>query len=387
MKLSAGKKEAIKRNRASVKDRKKSGKRIRMLESDKVLILAFAGLFAVMAAFIVIKAATRVDVSGEVPQNYYKVMNNFRNETDDVEADPNKTDGMPLSMRKEPTPISCWGDSFTLAADEGIVSYAGVLSGLKNRTVYNIAAADDSLVAVAGRVGGIPLVVTPFIIPEDKTPVEIVIDNAEGERMYLDLRKNAGLNPCIINGIEGMISRINDKLYFTRSASGARTMITEPVEVETRGMALRRDDITVFFVGSDDMFSDPQKTVQVYKKMAGSLGNNDKYAVMSPVRGDRKTIEAVETALEAAFGTKFINTRKLLCENVEALNEVYPVSEDGKRQAANGDIPAEYFLNDDYFSEMGGYAVGSVAAEALEKMGYFTDAAETGESTETQTAS
>ncbi|MBQ9604551.1 MAG: hypothetical protein IJR45_03960, partial [Firmicutes bacterium] len=269
----------------------------------------------------------------------------------------------------------------TIAADEGIASYAGVIAGLKNRVVYNIAAADDSLVAVAGRVGGIPLMVTPFIIPEDKTPVEIVIDNADGERMYLDLRKNAGLNPCVIAGVEGMISKINDKLYFTRSASGSRVMITEPAEIETRGMALRREDITVFFVGSDEMFSDPAKTVQVYKKMVASLGKNDKYAVMSPVYGDPKVLAAVEAALEKEFGNKFINTRKLVCENVDKVEEIYTVSPEGKTQAKNGTIPAEYFFNEDYFSEPGSYAVGLAASDALEALGYFDDAAQTQEET------
>ncbi len=377
MKLSASKKAAIKRNKQNAIKMSSNRKKVRFFDGDKKIILGFGVIFAAMTLVIGIKAATRVDVSNEVPENYYKVMNNFQRETDDVEANPNKTDGMPMSMVKEPTPISCWGDSFTLAADEGIISYAGVMAGLKNRNVYNIASGDDSLVAVAGRVGGIPLMVTPFIIPEDKTPAEIVIDNKDGERMYLDLSKNAGLNPCVIGGVEGMISKMNNKLYFTRSASGERVLITEPAEIETRGMLLRRDDITVFFVGSDEMFSEPQAAAQVYRKMADSLGGNDKYAVVSPVYGDRETLEAAEKALEAEFGDKFINARKRICENVDKVEELYEVSPNGKAQAKKGNIPDEYFLNESYFSASGCYAVGLAVSDALEEMGYFSDAAPT----------
>ena len=310
MKLSAGKKAAIKANRGSVLQNKKNRRKNRFFKNDKFIVAGFAVLFAVMAVFTVIKSAARRDVSKEVPDNYYKVMNNFQKEIDDVDAKPNNIEGMPMSMVKEPMPVACWGDSFTLAADEGITSYAGIIASLENRLVYNIASADDSLMAVAGREGGIPLVVTPFIIPEDKTPVEIVIDNADGERMYLDLRKNAGLNPCVINGVEGMISKMNDKLYFTRSASGDRVMIMEPAVIETRGMELRLDDITIFFVGSDDMFADPEKATSVYKKMVEKLGDNEQYLVMSPVVGGRAVTEPVEAALEKEFGDKFLNTRK-----------------------------------------------------------------------------
>lgn len=373
MKLSAGKKAAIKNNRGSGQN-KKNRRKSRFFDNDRFVIAGFAVLFTAMAVFTAAKAAARRDVSNETPENYYKVMNNFQNEIDDVDANPNSIEGMPMSMINEPMPISCWGDSFTLSADESIPSYAGIMAVLKNRTIYNIAAAEDSLVAVAGREGGIPLMVTPFIIPNDKTPVEIIIDNADGERMYLDFHKNAGLNPCVINGVEGMISKMNDKLFFTRAASGDRMMITEPSAIETRGMELRRDDITVFFVGSDEIFSDPAKTVKIYRKMADSLGSNDKYIVMSPVIGDRATLEAVENAMEAEFGEKFVNTRKLVCQSTDRVAEIYEVSEDGVKQANNGDIPAEYFFDENYFSEKGSYAVGLIASDALENLGYLADA-------------
>ena len=372
MKLSDGKKAALKRNRENTIERGR--KKRHMMKFDKVVAVSLVLIGAAMTLVIVIKAVTRKDVSDAVPENYYKVMANYENETDDVDAKPGKVEGMPVSMMKEPTPVSCWGDSFTLTADEGTTSYAGILAGELNRTVYNIAADRDSLLGVAGREGGIPLMVTPFIIPEDKTPAEIVLNNENGNKTWLDLSKNAGLNPCEICGVEGMISRMGDKMYFTRSASGERTMIMETQPVTTRGMNLRLSDITVFFVGSDDMFADTEATVKVYRAMVDNLDEgNDKYIVMGPVRGDLAVMQALETALAAEFGDHFVNIRQKLCEDAEKPHDSFTLTDADIKLAKTGVIPESYFASEDYFSSLGTYATGMIAADSMRSLGFFDD--------------
>ncbi len=374
MKLSDGKKAALRRNRDNFIEKGRPARKIMRGDRTIAAVLVFMGV--VMALFIAVKAVSREDVSQDIPENYYKVMANYENETDDVDADPNKMEGMPQSMINEPTPVSCWGDSFTLTADEGTTSYAGILAGELNRTVYNIAADRDSLLGVAGREGGIPLMVTPFIIPDDKTPAEIILNNENGNKTWLDLSKNAGLNPCEIGGVEGMISRMNDKLYFTRSASGERTMIMESEPVITRGMNLRLSDITIFFVGSDDMFADPAAVVDTYRKMVDNLDEgNEKYIIMGPVRGDLAVMQAAETALEAEFGEHFVNIRQLLCEDAQKQHEGHELTPDDVKTAKTGIIPEAYFVSEDYFSSIGTYATGMIAAEQMRNLGFFDDEA------------
>ncbi|MBR6401378.1 MAG: hypothetical protein IKS17_09235 [Firmicutes bacterium] len=372
MKLSDGKKAALKRNRDNTKERTK--RRVRMSAGDRTIVAVLVAAGVVMSVFIAVKAMTRRDVSQDVPDNYYKVMANYVNETDDVDANPNQTEGMPHSMINEPTPVSCWGDSFTLTADASATSYAGVLASELNCTVYNIASDNDTLMAVAGREGGIPIMVTPFIIPEDKTPSEITLNNVNGEKMQLDMSKNAGLNPCTIGGVEGMISKMNDKLYFTRSTSGERTMIMEPAVVYTRGMNLRLSDITVFFVGSDELFADPEATVSVYRAMADNLDEgNDKYIVMGPVRGDLAQLKAVEEALSAEFGDKFLNLRQTLCDDAQKPHDNFTLSAQDIKDAQSGIVPEAYFASENYFNDIGTYATGSAAAEYMRSLGYFED--------------
>ena len=77
---------------------------------------------------------------------------------------------------------------------------------------------------VAGRQGGVPMIVGPCDIPAKKESVEITLTNEYGTELTPDFSKNGGLNPVTINGVEGVVSSINGKYYFTRSQSGYETL-------------------------------------------------------------------------------------------------------------------------------------------------------------------
>ena len=326
----------------------------------------------------------------EIPETYYKFTHQYDSEVDDFsepgkepEKEPQESpDSDSFSSVKSAdllTPVSCWGDSFTVSYSDLSISYAGVIAGLSKRTVYNIGSPADSIKGIAGRQGGAPLLTTPFVIPSDKTPVEIAIDSSIGGRLDLDFSKNAGLNPCTIKGVPGLISKMNDKFYFTRSESGKEVMVYEPEEIVTRAMDLRREDICIFFVGSDSSVEeDPQRLVDAYRSMADYL-LNDKYLVLSPIRGDLEKLKTVEKMLEDEFGDKFVNTRLIFCNDAQQQHDDYKVPEDQINNAKQGIIPEIYFKEANYLSETGALALGTAMNDILEEKGYFDDAKTTSE--------
>ncbi len=371
----------IKKNKGFSK--RSSAKKFNISGIENRIFMYIMLVIAVALVFVCIKYALTYDNTAEmsVPETYYKFSHKYDNEVADFsdplaepetepQADPSEGDATRISASKEITPISCWGDSFTVAFSDNSISYAGIIANIADRTVYNVGIPGDSLKTIAGRQGGIPLVTTPFIIPQDKTPVEITLDSSIGGRIDPDFSKNAGLNPCTIKGVDGMISKINGKLYFTRNESGTEVMVYEPEIVVTRGMSERRKDITVIFVGSDSSVSEPETFVQYYKNMVDYL-ETDMYIVLSPIIGDADKIKQTEDLLAAEFGEKFLNTRYALCAEAQAKHDDYIVSANDIALAKKGVIPQIYFRDGKYFNDFGSSALGTAVNKKLTDLGYY----------------
>lgn len=389
LKLSKEKKAAIKQNRSAFTTTRKVKKDVGFF-SNKRIIAVLLVVFGISLVFVAVKHAAR-DTSEHIPDTYYKLSHDFDGEIEDFSepaADP-EAENLAGKSAEDLIPISCWGDSFTVARTEYSISYSGILAALSERIVYNIGAPSDSIKAIAGRQGGIPMLTTPFIIPSDKTPVEISVDSSMGGRLTFDFSKNAGLNPCTIKGVEGMISKINGKTYFTRSSSGKEVMVYEPEPVITRAMALRRNDISIFFVGSDSLLSEPQTLVKIYRSMADYLAaGNTQYLVLSPIKGDDAAVKAAEEALAAEFGDKFLNARLAMCNDVNIHHDEYSVPSEQTEAAKKGIIPKMFFDSEEYLSDYGAFALGTAVDKKLNELGYYADEEENAkeESTNAQTA-
>ena len=275
------------------------------------------------------------------------------------------------------TPISCYGDNFTNSPDDSTVSYPGVLSVLAQRTVYNVAVNNDGIYEIAARQGGIPALVSPFVIPPNKKPAEVYVTNELGNELKLDFSKNGGLNPCKINGVEGILSVINGKYCFTRMESGTENIVLNLSEVNTRAMDLRQNDICIFFVGDDEIFDTPEKAVEIYKKMVGKLtSENQTYLIIGPVKGDIEMLDKANKALADAFGDKYLDLRSYLLNDAAKALDI-KLTEDDAILAKNKIIPYVYFSdNKKAFSTQGADATGTAVYNKLNELGYFADTKE-----------
>lgn len=349
-----------------------STKKSRLDIFEKKLSVLILIIFVCIIIYVAVIATVKNVTSQDDLEDRYISLTTAETGTKDVYGAQKDASGNVTSIN-DIVPISCYGDSFTNAADDATVSYPGVLSVYAQRTVYNLAVDSDTIFEMAAREGGVSAVVSPFIIPVSKTPTEVVLTNEDGKALNFDFSKNGGFNPCTIQGVEGLLSIIDGKYSFTRADSGDETLVLTPTEVETRAMSLRTDDICVFFLGDDDIYNTPEEAIEIYNRMIEYLGDNSSYLIVGPVKGEVAELDAANSALAEAFGDKFLDLRTyLITQADEDIN--ITLSEDDSILADNGIVPYIYFADNDSLSAQGADAVGKAVYDKLNSLGYFADA-------------
>lgn len=336
---------------------------------EKIVITIMIAVLAVVLLLCILKFAFKEEAPEQIsPDDFVE----FSHESDfnknvygevqtpNMENTPADPDG--------PVPISCWGDSYTIASDYSTPSYVAYLSRNAVRLCYNLGVGRGSLEDIAARQGGVPLIVAPMDIPARMNYVEIAITNDYGHVPNIDFDKNSGFNPCKITGIEGIISNFYGTYKFTRSKSGFEQIVLEPTPVYTKAMELRRDDITVFFIGSTDNLSNAAQTVEIYKKMSSFL-NTGKYLVVGPIKGDVKKIKEINTALSDAFGNKFLDLYSYLYNDAPKEYKI-TINEKDRQSIELGNLPANY-INNKSFSKQGAEIVGKKIFDVLNGLNYF----------------
>ncbi|MDO4300623.1 MAG: hypothetical protein Q4D26_04425 [Clostridia bacterium] len=269
----------------------------------------------------------------------------------------------------EAVPIACWGDEYNIASNTYTPSMAAFLSRNTERIVFNMAIDNCSLETMGGRQGGLPMYVMPCDIPAKKSSVEVVIKNDFNDNISIDFSKNAGLNPCSINDIEGVISEFDGTLKFTRNKSGFEDIILKPTVLTTRAMTYRRNDITVFFLGNDTSYSDINKAINIYDKMVSYL-ETDKYLIIGPITGNTATVKAANDALSQHFGNKFFNLYDYLLNVAPDKNSI-TLSSEGKEKIQNGVLPDNYFSTNNRFNKLGAEIAANIISDKLKELKYI----------------
>lgn len=351
----------------SAKQKKKVSPMDKLFYIVPILLLVCAGSFVILSASL--DKSETVTISDKL-YNEYSNENTFKNRVMGEDQTPNKENNP--TPENEPLAITVYGDSFCISSDSRTPSFPAYLSKFTNMTlVYNVANYFDNIEMMAAREGGVPMYISPCDIPEKKGKVEITLENEYGTNLVPDLSKNAGLNPCIVNDVEGVISVDDDTLYFTRNRTGFENIIATPTTVKTRAMDCRLNDVTIFFVGSDELYTNKERTIEIYHKMIDNL-KTDKYLIMGPVSGKPEEIKKGNEYLEEEFGDKFINIYNYLCEMAPDDSEISFTSKDKQAIEDNTSLPADYLSKDtDFFSERANILVGQKIAEVLKSLKYL----------------
>lgn len=344
-----------------------------------IVVLVAAVAFTVF--HVVFKSKNSVDITTEL-YNAYSNENAFKNRVYGEEQTPNMEND--ATAPDEELPISVYGDSFCVSAKAEIPSFSAYLSKYCNaRLVYNVAAPGDTIETVAARTGGVPMYVSACDIKKDKADIEILLSNSYGTKIVPDISKNAGLNPCKINGVEGVISVKDKKVYFSRSKSGFENIITDPAPVITRAMDMRLGDITIIFVGNDKLYSDMPKVLEIYQHIIDNL-KTDKYLIIGPVVGNSEEIKNANLALEEKFGNKYFDLFDYLCSYTPTDSEIALPQSEVEKALGKVEIPDTYLLDKspnaqkegeknkrDYFTEQANDIIGKALSEKLNDLGYL----------------
>jgi hypothetical protein len=362
----------LKNNNSGSKSKKRTTKKGRADIMEKRLAIVFSLCLCAILLYVGLHIATKGINLTQTGSNHYATLTQTETGTKEVYGAKKDASGN-ISNLNDLVAISCYGDSFTNAADDATASYAGVLSMLAQRTVYNVAADNDSIFEMAAREGGRPIVVSPFIIPTNKASTEVLISNIDGKELNFDFSKNGGLNPCSINGIEGLLSVINGKFCFTRAESGDESLVLTPTKVETRAMSLRNEDICIFFLGDDDIYKTPEEAVKIYKDMINALKSENKtYLIVGPIKGETAVLDEANKVLADAFGNNFIDMRNYLMN--DAANDLnITLSEDDTILATGGIVPYVYFNDSKHLSAQGADAVAYGIYNKLKTLNYLAD--------------
>ena len=335
--------------------------------------------------------------------------------------------------------IVCWGD-ITTGGTAGGVSYPSVLQDeidlhisdrydfygtLENTegiaritdwTVYtvdipvvNMGTGKETSATVAGRNGAVPFIVDEqFIIPADPERVPVKIRSSDqallnsllpayspqllaGSDVNPLTQGNGGINPVMINGIEGELTLdleiyySNQKLsyYFTRTSSGQQTQVPAGTEIITAASNQYLDYIPVIFLGTyDGQYTTVDQLIAYQKAIINhQTRNQDRYLIIGPYyldsrwdHGTTQDLNTFETALLQEYGDHFINVRKYLCSDGLADAGLTATKQDTD-DIAHGLVPSSLRSTADpsELNATGYKLVGTLVYNWMDRLGYFKE--------------
>lgn len=268
------------------------------------------------------------------------------------------------SIAQKEENVACTGDSFTYGygATPGSTDYPTVLAGLCNKTIYNLGVSGESTDEILARQGGFPAVVNPVTIPADTSSVEITFAGAinigGGNTPLLRKASSNLVNPVVIDGVEGNISSLNNKYYFTRLENGIVHEIKRPQYVITKEMREHKDDIQIIFMGTNGgwMITADDAETRI-KKLTSQIdmmidyNTSKKYIIIgmhyfySWVLYNGLTKEQLENAMLLKYGNHYINLRKYMIEYGLA-DAGLTATEADTEAINNGNVPPSLLYSD-----------------------------------------
>lgn len=268
------------------------------------------------------------------------------------------------SIAQKEENVACIGDSLTFGygASHGSTDYPSVLAKLCDKTVYNLGVSGESTDDILARQGGFPAVINPINIPAETSAVEITFSsniNIGADNTVL-LRKDSSnlVNPVIIDGVEGNISKSNDKYYFIRLENGTAHEVKHPQYVITKEMREHKDDIQIIFMGTNGgwMITADDAETRI-KKLTSQIdmmidyNTSKKYIIIgmhyfySWVLYNGLTKEQLENAMLLKYGNHYINLRKYMIEYGLA-DAGLTATETDTEAINNGNVPPSLLYSD-----------------------------------------
>lgn len=205
--------------------------------------------------------------------------------------------------------VYCWGDSLT----EGVGGWLPTQEGIQNAIVcaypdmvaqrfpcVNLGCRGETIQTIMARQGADPMMVGGFTIPADASEDVIVgylrgnyysedrlgIETKSGDLAQPLAENEAGINPCVLAGVEGELFRdmVKDEsgryaYRFRRLQSGEAVQVPEKSMIETNAMRRYRNGVAVIWMGANGSVSSHGAYIEKIKQMV-AYGNYSNYLVI-----------------------------------------------------------------------------------------------------------
>lgn len=218
--------------------------------------------------------------------------------------------------------ITCWGDSLT--AIGGWTTKLQKLSGL---TVYNGGVGGENTDCITARQGADAMTVNNITIPADTRAVLLASVNDGGiltefgNRVKPALQFLANLNPVMIGGVEGSISKTDEGWFFTRTTAGETVTIDRPTAIRTNHDINHNSPyLMVIYVGQNDakyesdhatINENMEKLIRKHRLMI-EHAHAENVIILGLSSGTAESRATYETAMRKEFGRRFISLREYL---------------------------------------------------------------------------
>lgn len=316
--------------------------------------------------------------------------------------------------------IVCWGDTIT-AGSSGNVSYPYVLQkyidayicdiydfrlSISNADDYsrldwdkytveipvvNMGAGPENADTVLGRSGAVPYVLgADLYMAQGTDTVEIKLLSQNGSSVEPLTGGSVGVNNVNIGGVEGVLSLDSESYkvwssniyYFTRLDSSQELYIPAGTVVETAASDKYKDYIHVVCIGTYDSNTTPDELVEKTKALvARQTSNTDRYIVLGICSyngswnvSSSMNLDVLDTAMVQAFGSRYINVRKYLCEDGLSDAGISATKQD-LSDIQYGIVP-ESLRSPTGDAQLNGKAyslIGKLVYERMESLGYFNE--------------
>ncbi len=325
--------------------------------------------------------------------------------------------------------IVCWGDSLTAGAgcsDTAVakehsidltglgstasgLGYVQVLNNLIRSRVYNritvtncgVGGETSAVIAARAGAASYQLYIDRTVTVSSYATDIAIAQNASSGRLGI-LRQGGGnsINPVTLVGTDASgnpvtvtgrieISLANGapadtniktcdysllKYTFYRTDDGDEIVTLEKgTKIITSGSYLYDGNLCVIFIGQNGGYANPAELIKQQEEILAACDNPENYIIISTHGGTSASRKAVNDALTAHFGDRYINMGTVLSS--ESAYKIAgfrdEVIKENEAKIASGTV-SSLFLNDSIHPNAVGYAViGNVIFERMATLGYF----------------
>jgi hypothetical protein len=284
--------------------------------------------------------------------------------------------------------ICVWGDSLTTGAGSGGITYPSILQSLlgNNFQVLNCGVGGENTLAIAGRQGGIPMLLARSIeLPAGTEEVTIAdkwnsfVSSWNNWQVY-PLLQGEGMvntvNRCTIDSVESIlrwtgISWDDPKGFYTirRATPGNSSVVLKEKSVIVTVAMKEYQNVfaNIFFVGTNGRYANNADLVAQQKAMIDySLSKN--FVILGLTSGSKSERNELEILMAQEFGENYINLREYL--STQALQDAGITPTQADIQAmAEGKVPPSLLIDHVHFNATGYTLIGKLVYKRLLELG------------------